>query len=366
MILTEIDKSLLIKDFPYIEPFYETIVHKKVYNSDFILAIPYGQKCFVWFTTFKNQNVCVILEINENNTKINKIYIINSCFHNKLSYGNNGTILYGTLFKCHKNNITYFSSEDIYFYKGENIINITFFEKLNIFENIYSNELKNVLYFNNNIIFGLPIINNSYEKIIEYIENLPYKIKYIQFRKNNKIDNLKYIKYETKYEKPPLLLIPVLTIPKTNITIPQTNITIPVLTIPQTNIQKPKNIIFRKEIIFKIKPDIQNDIYNLYYSNQGVDYLYDNAYIPDYKTSVIMNKLFRNIKENNNLDALEESDDEDEFENTNIDKFVYLNREFNMVCIWNNRFKKWTPISVASDNAKIVTKCELFNNKLII
>ena len=70
MILTEIDKSLLIKDFPYIEPFYETIVHKKVYNSDFILAIPYGQKCFVWFTTFKNQNVCVILEINENNNII--------------------------------------------------------------------------------------------------------------------------------------------------------------------------------------------------------------------------------------------------------------------------------------------------------
>ena len=35
-----------------------------------------------------------------------------------------------------------------------------------------------------------------------------------------------------------------------------------------------------------------------------------------------MNKLFRNIKENNNLDLLEESDSEDEFENIQLDKYV--------------------------------------------
>ena len=38
----------------------------------------------------------------------------------------------------------------------------------------------------------------------------------------------------------------------------------------------------------------------------------DVALIPDFNTSVMMNKLFRNIKENSNLDALEESDDEAE------------------------------------------------------
>ena len=39
-----------------------------------------------------------------------------------------------------------------------------------------------------------------------------------------------------------------------------------------------------------------------------------------------MNKLFRNIKENINLDSLEEIDEEDEFENIQIDKFVDLNK----------------------------------------
>ena len=63
---------------------------------------------------------------------------------------------------------------------------------------------------------------------------------------------------------------------------------------------------------FFIKPDLQNDIYYLYLLNttnfEGISK--EIAHIPDYKTSIFMNKLFRNIKENNNLDSLEESDDE--------------------------------------------------------
>jgi hypothetical protein len=61
-----------------------------------------------------------------------------------------------------------------------------------------------------------------------------------------------------------------------------------------------------------------------------------------------MNNLFRNIKENNDLDALEESDDEEEFENSNVDKFVYLNKEYKMVCNYNKKFKKWVPIKITS------------------
>lgn len=70
------------------------------------------------------------------------------------------------------------------------------------------------------------------------------------------------------------------------------------------------------------------------------------AHIPDYKTSVLMNKLFRNIKENANLDALEESDDEEEFENIQIDKFVDLNKVFKMRCNFNYKFQAWVPVQV--------------------
>ena len=49
-------------------------------------------------------------------------------------------------------------------------------------------------------------------------------------------------------------------------------------------------------------------------------------YIPDYKTSVMLNKIFRKIRENDNLDYIEESDDEDDFQNTEPDKYVDLKK----------------------------------------
>jgi hypothetical protein len=61
---------------------------------------------------------------------------------------------------------------------------------------------------------------------------------------------------------------------------------------------------------------------------------------------VFMNSLFRNIKENSNLDLLEESDDEDE------DDFVYLDREYKMRCKYNKQFKKWIPFSLENSYQK--------------
>jgi hypothetical protein len=88
---------------------------------------------------------------------------------------------------------------------------------------------------------------------------------------------------------------------------------------------------------------------------------YSIAHIPDYNTSVFMNNLFRNIKENKNLDALEESDDEEEFENENENKFVYLEREFNILCSYNYKFKKWVPNKQADPKARIILQKDLPN-----
>ena len=59
-----------------------------------------------------------------------------------------------------------------------------------------------------------------------------------------------------------------------------------------------------------------------------------------------MNGLFRTIKENTNLDFLEESDDEDEFENIQLDKFVNLDKMVLMECVYLKRFQKWQPNKV--------------------
>jgi len=113
------------------------------------------------------------------------------------------------------------------------------------------------------------------------------------------------------------------------------------------------------KVVFKIKADIQNDIYNLYCFNNGnFDNFVDIACVPDYKTSVFMNTLFRYIKENENLDYQEESDSDNEFENIDDDQFVNLEKSYNIQCVYNHRFKKWVPLKVVKNN-KIVNLKEL-------
>ena len=118
---------------------------------------------------------------------------------------------------------------------------------------------------------------------------------------------------------------------------------------------------FRPEAIFKVTAIIQDDIYNLYcYDSKQKTYLYGNAMISSYKCSVMMNSLFRKIKENDNLDLLEESDDEEEFENINENKYVDLNKTLLMKCVYSERFNKWEPVEVVKNNLKIITKQEAY------
>jgi len=332
--ISELELSTLFKNFPHdIELSYETIIHKTLQNTDFVLAIPEGKKYFAWFTSFKSQNVCVLLEITENK-KICHIEMVTACFHSELAYG---TIFYGTLFE--HSGSQFFSTEDIYYYKGRNDVSkYSFLTKLDLFSHIYSREIIQVSYNSNkqnhNVIFGLPIISSSITELINNIELLPYPIKYIQFisaaAKHKYTQNTTLMKYDKH---------------------------------SQSNNNYQNILTFRsnmkREIVFKIKADIQNDIYKLFYTDNEQETFYDFAYITDYKTSVMMNKLFRIIKENQNLDALEESDDEEEFENNKIDKFVYLERTYTMLCVYNYKFKRWMPLRLAGKNERAVTKRDL-------
>jgi hypothetical protein len=104
---------------------------------------------------------------------------------------------------------------------------------------------------------------------------------------------------------------------------------------------------------FEVVADVQNDVYNCYYGNQSE--FYGVLYIPTIKTSVMMNKLFRKIKENDNLDALEESDDDEEFENINEDKFLLQNKKYVMECEFNPKFRKWYPVRLSKNKTCLST-----------
>jgi hypothetical protein len=331
--LTEEEKQEIIRELPNVKLSYETITHKKVYKYDLLLAVPQGKKCFAWFTSYKNNMSCFILELDSKNRKqIKNIKIINSCFSESLCYG---TIFYGTFF--YHMGCPFFSIEDIFMYKGNNVCNLNMNDKINKICHILKNDIKQIAYNNYFVVFGLPIIAKSNEELEVLLKTIKYELNAIKYYTSNKSNSyylLPFKEYTNISEDV-----------KIDRTI-DVKIDKPLERIKDVKIdskieRKPEKPVYGK--IFICKPDIQNDIYNLY----SLDNTYIGlAAIPDYKTSVMMNKLFRVIKENNNLDALEESDDEEEFENENVDKFVYLDKSYKMICNFNNKFKKWVPIKI--------------------
>lgn len=332
---------------------YDNSSHKKVYNSDILIAIPDGAKCFAWFTIVDDEETCLIID--QATMSWRKF---SCCFDKELA--RNQTIFHGVVFN--HLNTSFFSCEDILFYKGCDVSRKTWLEKLDLFATIFKEDIKQVSYNSKFIVFAMPLMAKDFNTLVSQIYKVNYKVTSIQFKKFQNFGHYtsSQFYYKTGSNHPCA----------TATQQPQQNRVIKekekeTSYIRQENrhhngLQKhdnnSKNIgrsypPTAKEVIFKVKADVQTDVYHLYGSD---DILFDTCCIPTYTTSVMMNGIFRTIKENNNLDALEESDDEDEFENDKIDKYVDLRKSCNFVCVYNTKFKKWTPIRVADVKIPVV------------
>jgi hypothetical protein len=331
-------KQELLSEFPNVKLSYENVVHKKVGEYDFAVAIPRGKRCFAWFSMYEDKPACYLMELSSRK-EVESIRVYTSptsiSFHWKLSLG---TILYGTIFKQN-----HFAMEDVLFYQGKSLqnTNTTWREKLDIFQKINKD-----IQPGGQILFGLPIMKERLDEILND-KTEHYPIFMIHFRKYSQV-NYSFSLLYSKIEGQTISTSPIIQnnrqIPNP-ISNPNSNYN-PNPKKTNTHQNKPNPERRERESVFKVKADIDPDIYHLYSMETGE--FVEVACIPDYKTSVLMNKLFRNIKENENLDALEESDDDEEFENIQEDKFVDLEKEYKMKCGFHYRFRKWYPIQVVN------------------
>ena len=348
----QMDKYNILSNFKHIKPSYENVIHKKVLNSDYLVAIPYGKKCFVWFTMVDDLATCLVIEFNRN--QIKETQIVTACFSPSLSYG---TILYGTLFNSTNNN--FFTIEDIFSYKGSVVERICWGDKMRKINTMLNNDFKQVSYNKSFLVFGLPLMSKTNEDLVKMIPTLGYKIKSVQFKLFNKINYYLSINYET-YVTQSVNTTSHCKQPHSKPTAQQPH-SKPTAQQPHSKPTIIKQRHAPKELTLLVKPDIAEDIYYLYcLDNARKEHKLGLAHIPDYNSSVMMNKLFRNIKENTNLDALEESDDDEEFENVEVDKFVRLNESYNMTCKFNYKFKKWEPFKLADNKSTVASLNECF------
>jgi hypothetical protein len=341
----------IITSFPSFELSYETISHKKVSaNYKIALAVPSGRKHYLWFTYYIARPVCYLMELNKER-RIVRASVVHVPFSPECSLE---TVLYGTLVRENVPSPV-FVMEDAYFYKGIPLKFLPFSHKLGMIRKLFETDyLPELAAKPDRLRVRMPFMwayeENQVPSIIpeRIAKQIPYSIHHIQYRDVDEIrpylNVLVGIKEQTPADAAPSLVAAM--------TCAESHVSkyTPDFTKPQ----------YKYPTVFRVMADVQYDIYHLYAcgpsSNQpGRQFVYyDVGYVPNYEKSVFLNGLFRNIRENRNLDYIEESDDETDFEDTREDKYVDLTKEIWMECVFHPKFRRWVPVRVVDRREKVV------------
>ncbi len=301
--------TILKTRLPDLELSYVKTLHKKV-RADAYQILPKGKKCMLWFTYKMDENVAFLLSLDKTGKNINGIQPIMMSFSDDLSLGS-GTVLSGTILSVNRQSV--FCCNDIHYYQGTHIERCNFETKYDYISNILKNHTNQTALNELQLtILTTSVLTHRFNDAISYARSLPYDIY-----------GFAAIRF---------------------------NYSSPLGIIPYTQQSDPIGY-------FKVKAQIKCDIYNLFV--QDTPKPHGIAAITDYKLSVMMNTLFRDIKENKNLDFLEMSDDEEEFENIDEDKYVDLKKTFTMKCVYVPRFRKWKPIEVCKGHMRLSTKADI-------
>ena len=289
------------------------LFNNKQENTYFILKSQ-GRRSYIWFTYYKDKIIAILCIINKNfNDNSNKYYYYDIDFDKTLLYNN--VVIYGYYFK--KNNKDYFILDCVINYNNynkylqDNEYSNDIIYRLSLYKLVLDN-IKNSI---NNYIY-LPYISNDINAIYNNMYNVEYQPYSISVYKNNG--------YLGNY-------------------------------ILQNNN-------FVNKVTFLTRANIQPDSYDIYVLDRDKLVKYDYAHIDTFKTIIFMNSLFRKIKENSNLDLLETSDSEDDFENINNDKYVDLQKSINIEYKYNKLFKKWIPVNISNNNT--ISKTDIIKYKI--
>ena len=393
-ILTTEESDTLLSGFPVTRLSYEVSIHKNdtqysaamrdAKNYTYFI-LPKGRRSVAWATEWKRKRIFVIIDIErainvhgrgggggggggderpfirrfyqENGWYPGKVRIFDACFDRTLVYG---TVFGGIMFRKPNFDTPLFSIHAVYWFQGNLIQPLSGFQHIALCEELFHrNNIRQVSYTKeNSVIFGLPVLCNT-ERDAEYIiPTLPYETFAIQYRNLTTSHTFQIILYNAPRGQPKTQPV-VIPVPR-NISDrpPVRRLFVPQQDEMLTNIQA----------VFIVRPNLQNDIYELFVMpdlhRQHMPPVFHNfALIPNFKTSVFMNRLFRNIIENERLDTMEESEDEADFENIEHDKYVALSKEYIMTCRFHKRFCKWVPIEIATGK-EIITKQQVKQHEM--
>lgn len=328
---------------------YEINTYKKV-SADVFYIIPRGKKCIVWLTMYKNSPEVLFFDLDpRDHTKIKFISIRSlhplQVFHIS-DFEGKGTVLYGTLFVSSQQQQV-FAVENIHVYENASVDNLSVVEKDALLYKLFSKASADQKATNiaadqkqkasapepeTQVLFGVAVKYGTYAEALKASNTpsiIPYSAYAIQGRFRNQTDNKYYQNCQSQSQhQNPSQIQAKCQIPNKQ-PLPQTQH----YTQPVTK-------------MFMVQAEARVDMYTLRcpVTNEVEP---EPAHVGDYKTSVMLNSIFRNVKENASLDTAEESDDEEAFQNSqelHLSGYITCSRERAMVCSYNYKFKRWVPL----------------------
>lgn len=319
---------------PTLKLSYATDLHKKVVASGaagWWMVVPKGPKAFAWFTydLATDDPVCYVIQLQRSNS-VQEVSIVNACFDAELSAGH-GTMLFGTSLA---NGV--FHVEDVIEHRGQLVAHRKWPDKVAMLTKLFQRELRSVPEMPMLQRFCCATICADPRTLMQHMHAISLPLYSVQFLSPHKQQQLLEDFWQQQEEEQWQL--------REYPSARTTNVVQQQHQHQQCLPPKPKEpfVAHGKVRMWRVKADAQNDIYHLYDVETGE---YGGvALVPDYVTSVQLNALFRTIKENVRLDALEESDGEEEFEDIREDKFVLPGVEQVLRCSYHGKFKKWVPL----------------------
>lgn len=398
-ILNSQDTDSLLSNFPATRLSYEASIHKNDKPSNVTdykcFILPKGRRCIAWATEWRRNKIFAVIDIDGANNRDRdrsispvirkfhqdngwfpgKVRIFDACFDRSLVYG---TVFGGVSFRMndHMSLTQFFSIHTIYWYKGNPVPPLAAGGHIRLCEDLFrEHDIRQVAYTKqNSVIFGLPVLCNTEQDAENIVRELPYETFAIQYRYFSHTRVFQRILQEKPMTSQYQQVVANIQAPTPAPTPAPPSVPAPVVTSKQLFIPPPDEMLTNIQATFIVRPNIQNDIYELFVlpssssSSRGgggrCEPVFHNfAHISGFKTSVMMNRLFRNITENERLDTMEESEDEVEFENTEPDKYVTLTKEYNIVCRFNKRFCRWVPIEVVT-RGDIITEQQVKQHEI--
>jgi hypothetical protein len=346
---------------------YEINTYKKVSASGFYI-IPRGKKCIVWLTVYKGAQEAIFFDVDPRDHSKVKFVSIRAIhpsqqFHFD-DFQGSGTVLYGTLFNHGPDQQQFFAVENIHVYENACVDHLNVVQKDELLYTLFSKSgLSSSTRAVNapahvQAVFGVAVKCGTYAEALKVANTpsiVPYSVYAIQGRFHTQTDNKYYQNCQSQGgdkhqgggdkhqggDKRPLKPLygggdkrPLQPLYLDSNTCPQGG-----------------------GKLFMVSPQPLVDTYTLRCPiSNAVEP--EPAHVGDYKTSVLLNSIFRTVRENASLDAAEESEDEEVFQASqqmHIEGFISSSSppERAMICTYNYKFKRWVPLRLGPNPNQI-------------